>query len=143
MTNTQTFFRLDYGSKLEREIGYLLALFEEIKFDAGRYPQRWLAIKLLEGDADILSRVQAMSSGGQVISAAQKGAEKLKSMLGDDVDLLTADRRYGTSTAWCASRCTARSLTASRSQTASMTSSRTSGSVCRFSLRSCTSCSGL
>ncbi len=95
MTNTQTFFRLDYGSKLEREIGYLLALFEEIKFDAGRYPRRWLAIKLLEGDADILSRVQAMSSGGQVISAAQKGAEKLKSMLGDDVDLLTADRRYG------------------------------------------------
>ena len=95
MTNTQTFFRLDYGSKLEREIARLLALFEETNFDAGRYPQRWLAIKLLEGDADILERVQAMSSGGQVISAAQQGAEKLKSMLGDDVDLLTADRRYG------------------------------------------------
>ncbi len=95
MTNTITFFRLDYGSKLEREIAYLLALFEEIKFDAGRYPLRWLAIKLLEGDADILSRVQAISSGGQVIEAAQKCAEKLKSMLGDDVDLLTADRRYG------------------------------------------------
>jgi len=95
MTTTQTFFRLDYGSKLEREISYLLALFEEIKFDAGRYPRRWLAIKLLEGDTDILSRVKNMSGGGQVIKAAQKGAEKLKSMLGDDVDLLTADRRYG------------------------------------------------
>ncbi len=95
MTNTQTFFRLDYGSKLEREIAYLLALFEEIKFDAGRYPRRWLAIKLLEGDVDIFSRVQTMPGGGQVIEAAQKGAEKLKSMLGDDVDLLTADRRYG------------------------------------------------
>jgi ferrous iron transport protein B len=95
MNNTQPFFRLDYGGKLEREIARLLALFEEIKFDSGRYPQRWLAIKLLEGDADILERVQAMSSGGQVISAAQQGAEKLKSMLGDDVDLLTADRRYG------------------------------------------------
>ena len=95
MTNTQTFFRLDYGSKLEREIAYLLALFEEIKFDAGRYPRRWLAIKLLEGDVDILARVQSMSDGGRVIEAAQKGAEKLKSMLGDDVDLLTADRRYG------------------------------------------------
>lgn len=90
-----TFFQLDYGPKLEREIAYLLALFEEIKFDAGRYPQRWLAIKLLEGDTDILSRVQNMSSGEKVIAAAQKGAEKLKSMLGDDVDLLTADRRYG------------------------------------------------
>jgi ferrous iron transport protein B len=95
MTSTQTFFRLDYGSKLEREIAHLLALFEEIKFDAGRYPHRWLAIKLLEGDVDILSRVQTMFSGGQVIEAAQQSAEKLKSMLGDDVDLLTADRRYG------------------------------------------------
>ncbi len=95
MTSIQTFFRLDYGSKLEREIAHLLALFEEIKFDAGRYPQRWLAIKLLEGDVDILSRVQTMFSGGQVIEAAQQSAEKLKSMLGDDVDLLTADRRYG------------------------------------------------
>ncbi|MBE0672648.1 MAG: ferrous iron transport protein B [Anaerolineales bacterium] len=95
MNTTQTFFRLDYGGKLEREISHLLALFEEIKFDTGHYPQRWLAIKLLEGDADILSRVQRMTSGEQVIAAAQQGAEKLKSMLGDDVDLLTADRRYG------------------------------------------------
>jgi hypothetical protein len=36
MNNTQPFFRLDYGGKLEREIAYLLALFEEIKFDSGR-----------------------------------------------------------------------------------------------------------
>ncbi|MBI3151195.1 MAG: ferrous iron transport protein B [Chloroflexi bacterium] len=93
--STQSFFRLDYGGKLEREIARMLALFEEIKFDAGRYPQRWLAIKLLENDADILERVQTMPNGVQVISAAQQGAEKLKSMLGDDVDLLTADRRYG------------------------------------------------
>ena len=63
MNNTQPFFRLDYGGKLEREIARLLALFEEIKFDSGRYPQRWLAIKLLEGDADILERVQAMFGG--------------------------------------------------------------------------------
>lgn len=90
-----TYFRLDYGSKLEREITYLIEAFQEINFDAGRYPRRWLAIKLLEADADILMRVQNMPNGGQIIARAQKGAEKLKSMLGDDVDLLTADRRYG------------------------------------------------
>ncbi|MBI5825946.1 MAG: ferrous iron transport protein B [Chloroflexi bacterium] len=94
-TPAQSFFRLDYGGKLEREIARMLALFEEIKFDTGRYPQRWLAIKLLEADADILERVQSMPNGGQVIAAAQESAEKLKSMLGEDVDLLTADRRYG------------------------------------------------
>ena len=92
---TQSFFRLDYGGKLERAIARLIAAFEENKFDTGRYPQRWLAIKLLEGDADILSRVEAMPNGMQVIALAQQNAEHLKTMLGDEVDLLTADRRYG------------------------------------------------
>jgi Fe2+ transport system protein B len=132
MNTTQSFFRLDYGGKLEREIAYLLVFFEEIKFDTGRYPQRWLAIKLLEGDVEILARVQSMTDGGKVIEAAQQGAEKLKSMLGEDVDLLTADSRFN-----------ARLLTASLSLTALTTSSRTSGWGCRSSLRSCTSCSGL
>ncbi len=88
-------FRLDYGSKLEREIARLVACFEENNFDPGRYPRRWLAIKLLEADPDILARVQSMPNGAQVIAIARLSAEKLKSLLGDDVDLLTADHRYG------------------------------------------------
>ena len=94
-SSSQSFFRLDYGGKLERAIARLVAAFEENQFDTGRYPQRWLAIKLLEGDADILNRVQAMSNGLQIITLAKQNAEHLKSMLGDEVDLLTADRRYG------------------------------------------------
>ncbi|MCE9645714.1 MAG: ferrous iron transport protein B [Chloroflexi bacterium] len=94
-TPSRTFFRLDYGGKLERAIARLMAGFDENDFDAGRYPRRWLAIKLLEADADILSRVQEMPNGAQVIALAGQNAEYLKSMLGDEVDLLTADRRYG------------------------------------------------
>ena len=92
---TPSLFQLDYGGKLERQIAKLIAAFEELQFDTGRYPQRWLAIKLLEADVDILERVQNMPNGTQVIALAGQGAEHLKSMLGDDVDLLTADRRYG------------------------------------------------
>ncbi len=88
-------FRLDYGGKLERQIASLMAAFEEIQFDTGRYPKRWLAIKLLEADPDILARVQSMPNGEQVIARAQQGAEHIKSMLGDEVDLITADHRYG------------------------------------------------
>lgn len=89
------FFRLDYGGKLEREIARIIASFEENKFDTVHYPRRWLAIKLLESDADILERVQAMPNGAHIIALAQQGAEKIKSMLGDEVDMLTADHRYG------------------------------------------------
>ena len=95
MTLTPSLFQLDYGSKIEREIASLLAAFDEHKFDAGRYPRRWLAIKLLEADADILARVQSMLNSEPILRIAAQGAEHLKSMLGDDVDLLTADHRYG------------------------------------------------
>ena len=94
-TASREIFRLDYGSKFEREIAKLMSAFDEHKFDAGRYPKRWLAIKLLEADVEILARVQAMPNGGQILVIAQQGAEHLKSMLGDEVDLLAADHRYG------------------------------------------------
>lgn len=95
MTMTTTLFRLDYGGKLEREITHLIESFSEFQFDTSRYPQRWLALKLLEADAEILEQVRAMPNGEQVISLAAQSAEKLKSMLGDDADMLIADRRYG------------------------------------------------
>lgn len=88
-------FRLDYGGKLEREIARLIESFSDLQLDTKRYPQRWLAIKLLEADTEILEQVRAMPNGEQVISLAVQSAEKLKSMLGDDVDMLIADRRYG------------------------------------------------
>lgn len=93
-SSLQTGFRLDYGDKLERAIAFVLAAFEDMKFDTGRYSKRWLAIKLLEKDADILERVRAMKGSG-IIALAQERAAHVESMLGDEFDLLTADRRYG------------------------------------------------
>ena len=92
---SQSLFKLDYGGKIEREIAKILTAFEEMKFDTGRYPKRWLALKLLEADTEILERVQSMPNGEQVIALARQGAHHVQSMLGDDFDLLTADRRYG------------------------------------------------
>ncbi len=86
---------MDYGGKIEREISNLLARFEESNFDTGRYSKRWLAIKLLEKDADILERVQSMPGGETIMAFAKERATHVESMLGEDFDLLTADRRYG------------------------------------------------
>ena len=95
MDISQSLFKLDYGGKIEREIAKILTAFEEMKFDTGCYPKRWLALKLLEADTEILERVQSMPNGEQVIALAKQGADHVQSMLGDDFDLLTADRRYG------------------------------------------------
>jgi ferrous iron transport protein B len=94
ITSTQL-FKLDYGSKIEREIARMLAKFDEINFNTGCFSKRWLAIKLLERDPDILERVQQMNGSEVIIAFAKERAEQVESMLGDDFDLLTADRRYG------------------------------------------------
>ena len=93
--SSPSLFRLDYGSKIEREIARMLVAFDELNFDTGRYSKRWLAIKLLEKDPDILEHVQSMDGGEKIVSYAKERAGHVESMLGDDFDLLTADRRYG------------------------------------------------
>src|SRR5829696_1953552 len=95
ISSTRSFFRLDYGGKIEREIARMIATFDELNFDTGSYSRRWLAIKLLEKDADILERVQSMQRGEEIIAFARERAQHVESMLGEDFDLLTADRRYG------------------------------------------------
>jgi ferrous iron transport protein B len=96
ITSTSTpLFQLDYGGKIEREITRMISKFEESNFDTGRYSQRWLAIKLLEKDPDILERVQSMPRGEIIVAYARERAAHVESMLGEDFDLLTADRRYG------------------------------------------------
>jgi ferrous iron transport protein B len=94
ITSTQL-FKLDYGGKIEREIVHMISKFEELNFDTQRYSKRWLAIKLLEKDADILDRVQSMQGGDAIVAFAKERAAHVESMLGEDFDLLTADRRYG------------------------------------------------
>jgi ferrous iron transport protein B len=95
ISSRRSFFRLDYGGKIEREIARMIATFDELSFDTGSYSRRWLAIKLLEKDADILERVQSMQRGEEIIAFAKERAQYVESMLGEDFDLLTADHRYG------------------------------------------------
>ena len=95
MISTRSRFQLDYGSKLEREIAHLLETFTALGFETGNFPKRWLAIKLLEADEEIVARVGAEPYGDKVIETARASAEKLQSILGDDVEMLIADRRYG------------------------------------------------
>ena len=72
--NTTTYsplFQLDYGGKIEREIARMIEIFDEWKFDTRQYSKRWLAIKLLEKDVEILERVQAMDGGERIVAFAR------------------------------------------------------------------------
>lgn len=59
------------------------------------YPARWVAIKLLEGDADIVALASTELRGRVDDIAGQ-----LRLVEGDDPDILIADRRYAQIAAW-------------------------------------------
>ncbi len=88
-------FRLDYGPDLEAEITRLEAFFATSGFDPRPAPSRWLALKLLEGERDVVDSVRARPASEAVLALAQERAAYLRSVYGEDVDLMAADRRFG------------------------------------------------
>jgi ferrous iron transport protein B len=88
-------FKLDYGHDLEREIERLVEAFAAHKLDTRPYPPRWLALKLLEAEADVAAEIAARPGGPAVLRLARERAAYLEATLGDEVGILTADRRYG------------------------------------------------
>ena len=86
-------FRLDYGPAVEAEITALRDSIEMV--DAGHsYPPRWLAIKLLEDDADVAGKLAALPDGPRLLAVAVAARARLEAALGDDADTILADRRY-------------------------------------------------
>jgi ferrous iron transport protein B len=86
-------FRLDYGDVLETEIGHLQHVIESKQLTVG-ISSRWLALKLLEGDANIQELVMEKEGGAALLEQVRQGAARLAQGLGDDVDIVIADRRY-------------------------------------------------
>lgn len=60
-----------------------------------RYPQRWAAIKLLEGDADLLRQVSP-----ELRQMVDQLTAHIRTVEGDDPEILIADRRYAQIAAW-------------------------------------------
>jgi ferrous iron transport protein B len=86
---------VDYGREVEHEVAKLEKLVEAIPALAGHYNPRWLAIKLLEEDEDILSKVQELGGTENLVAEARKSVSHLREIYGDGVDIIIADRRYG------------------------------------------------
>jgi ferrous iron transport protein B len=77
--------RVAYAEALDRAIDTLARAIEAAAPAAGAAP-RWLAVRLLEGD-DLARR----SAGAELAAAAARHAAEI----GDDLDILVADARYG------------------------------------------------
>ena len=81
-----------YGKEIEQELAGLEAVAGEKEPGLARkYGARWLAIKLLEGDGDVTAKVRDKD----VIDTATDSAEHIRTIFGDEPEIIMADRRYG------------------------------------------------
>ena len=87
-------FELDYGVDIDVEIRRLLDEIQRHPQLSQTFPGRWLAIKLLEQDHEIQQQVLYIAGGPAVLTHAQMGITRLAPLLGEDVDVALADRRY-------------------------------------------------
>ena len=87
---------VDYGREVEEEIARLQEAIEKVPALTARYPSRWLALKLLEEDSEIVSQLEtSVTGGGTVLAQARRSVDHLRGVYGDDAETIIADRRYG------------------------------------------------
>lgn len=87
---------ITYGPDLDPVIDQLATMIEDLKIFDGRFPSRWLAIKYLEGDEQILDIVAKAGEKTEAIKKlAAKTAKHCKNTLGIYPESLIADYRYG------------------------------------------------
>jgi len=82
---------LNYGREIEQEIAKIAELFSTEHKLVKKYGPRWLALKLLEQDKDILDK----EHNENAIDAVAQSVEHLTKIFGDDPEIIIADRRYG------------------------------------------------
>jgi ferrous iron transport protein B len=81
---------LSYGVDLDQAAGWVTeALHKKYPELAGRYPQRWLACKLMEGDAEIAKEINLDSA-----ALLDEPLHHLRRAHGEDIESLMAEARY-------------------------------------------------
>ncbi|RLE82926.1 MAG: ferrous iron transport protein B [Thermoprotei archaeon] len=85
-------FKVSYGA-LEKYIASVGKLIENNGI-MPEYPSRWVAIRLIEGDKDLESRLMKTVKGRKVLEEVKSIRDKIRRDLGEDPDILLISRRY-------------------------------------------------
>ena len=88
-------FTIDYGREIEEEIVLIEQAVDQHEEIGQKFPSRWLAIKLLEKDADIQIKLEALPGAQEVLELRDRSLHHLQSVFGEDIDTIMPDRRYG------------------------------------------------
>jgi len=85
-----------YGPDLDLKIREISDLLMRSRFPTDKYPARWLAVKCLEGDQEVLNLVGRDEAVGRKIkTAVEELTRHLRATLDDEPEGIIADQRYG------------------------------------------------
>jgi len=88
------FFQIDYGPVIEPEIENLRALIEERFVLPEQIKPRWLAVKVLEGETDLLEHILGVEDASVVLERVRSIRKRLEEQVPEGLDIAMADRRY-------------------------------------------------
>jgi ferrous iron transport protein B len=92
----RTELRISYGHDLDETLDAMQALIESSNFLGGRYPSRWLGLKYLENDAEVLALGQSTPDvHSRLLEMTATLAEHCRKTLNTEPESLIADYRYG------------------------------------------------
>jgi ferrous iron transport protein B len=84
-----------YGLEVEKALSKLTEeLQEKLPNICKLYPARWLAIKLLEEDEDILRKISSEPEGSGIIKLSEKIIRELEAIHGEPIQVIIASERY-------------------------------------------------
>ncbi len=87
---------LRYGESVEEAINELEEAIKKHKTLSQRYPLRWLALKLLEGDQEYLARLEEGNpTGGEIRAHLTMLRDKLEGEIRYDLETALVEKRYG------------------------------------------------
>ncbi|SMD00787.1 ferrous iron transport protein B [Sporomusa malonica] len=86
-------FVINYGDEVEGKIVEISTLLAEVQHNL-RFPQRWLALKLLENDQDICNTVKQLPGGERILATVAAARQSLQAAFDTDPELAIANLRY-------------------------------------------------
>jgi ferrous iron transport protein B len=90
----QGYFKINYGDRIESELDRLQGLICKYPEIYEKYDPRWLAIKLLEGEQDIIDRMESYGGGGEILEATKDSISQLNLVIPEGVEIAIVDQRY-------------------------------------------------
>ncbi len=90
----ETEFKIDYGGEIEAEIQGLAETIAQHPAIRQISDPRWLAIKLLEGESDLVTRVKALDGASAVLETTQAARDRIHATTPNGLEFAIADRRY-------------------------------------------------